>query len=116
PAAYPTDNTIIEIEFVCVDPSGPFKRDLIDVAGVDRSNRLVPHAVSAGDYLFLSEVTPSFAHSETDAATQMMGALQRAGQICEAAGAKLSHTVRQRIAFDDLNWLSTGYEAWCDTV
>lgn len=47
PSSFPTDNTIIEIEFVCIDPATSLRREEIAVRDMDRASDLVPHAMRA---------------------------------------------------------------------
>lgn len=122
PTCFPTDNTIMEVEFVVIDPGSGFTREEIVVPDVPRSHELEPPAMRAGGYLFLSGIAtenpaprPASWPSE-EARAVIADALRKARAICSAAGAGIQNTLRLRLALSDLSWLAQARQEWSGMI
>lgn len=112
PSTFPTDNTIIEVEFVCIDPASGIRREQVVVPGIDLADELAPHATRAGDLLFLSGISTRPEAGRNSPRPALEHALERAEAICAAGGADIGSCVRQRAAYDDLHWLGIANDVW----
>jgi enamine deaminase RidA (YjgF/YER057c/UK114 family) len=54
PSTFPTPYTTMEIEFIAVDPSGPWIKETIPLSCDDQSRFSEPYAVRVGPYVFFS--------------------------------------------------------------
>ncbi len=124
---FPTDNTIIEVELVAVDPEGPYRAEPIVLDDLGPPLGAEPHAVRAGPYLFLSgqlptdgvhplhpkaRPDPGCPFHQSPARLQAAVAIDRVERLCAAAGGSLQTVLRRRLALCDLSWQAVVDEVW----
>lgn len=127
PADFPTENSIMEIEFIAVDPAGPYRVEQIHAPEVPAHFASEPQAVKAGPYLFLSgmlatdyrhgvapegRVDPAFPYHQSAAKRQVAYVLEKVEKICAAAGMGLEHLVRRKAIYSDLSEMGAAEAAW----
>lgn len=108
---------LIEINFVALVNGGKTKKEVINVPSARQPLFHEPHAVRAGEFLFLSglmaadkdglvepaRVRPGSPYTVDTAEEQMRDILEQAKIICSAAGADLSSCVRLLTVFTDFS-------------
>ena len=99
----------------------------ISLADIPAPPGYAPHAVKAGDFLFLStqlpidhdgavpddlRCNPALPYFRQNARRQAEFIFERAAAICQAAGASLANTCKVQAFFDDLVFLPQMLDAW----
>jgi reactive intermediate/imine deaminase len=106
----------IEINFVALLDGGDTKKEIIEATGVRKPLFGEPHAVKAGEFLFLSGLLaadesglvesargrPGYPYGRDAAAAQMHDMMDQAQRICTAAGTDLSRALRLLTVHTDL--------------
>jgi enamine deaminase RidA (YjgF/YER057c/UK114 family) len=109
-------DAIIEIGFMALTDSGQTKKEVIEVKGARKPLFGEPHAVRAGEFLFLSGLMaadedglvasarpdPGFPYNKDTAAAQMHDIMQQAEKICAAAKTELRKGLRLLTVHTDL--------------
>ncbi len=127
PVIFPNDYAIFEIEFIAVDPNGPYRKKVISTPKAPQPTLNEPQAIKAGPYLFLSgqlatdykqgvapeaEVDPKFPFFSSGIKKQVRYILKNAEAICSAAGTSLNQIVRRRAMHFDLNEFGEAETVW----
>ncbi len=127
PADFPTENSVMEIEFIAVDPAGPYRPVVITAPDAPARFAGEPQAVKAGPYLFLSgmlatdyvqgvapeaQINPAFPYHDSAIKRQVSYILEIVEKICAAAGMGLEHLVRRKAIYRDLSDLGPAESAW----
>jgi enamine deaminase RidA (YjgF/YER057c/UK114 family) len=118
---------IIETGVIAVDPSGPFKKEVIRPKGVPSPKAHESAAVKAGPYVFFSGqmatdyksgLAPAargeadFPYHSSQARLEAEYILKNVEAICEAAGTSLSNLVKRRVFHTDLRDTPRAEQAW----
>ena len=117
----------LEIEFIAIDPQGPFQKETIFTKEAPLPLGPVPQAVRAGPYLFFStqlatdyvqgippdaQSDPSFPFHSSNTKRQVEYIYKNVETICRAAGTRPENLVRRRAAHTDLNEMAAAEEVW----
>ena len=121
------DGKRLEIEFIAVDPQGPFQKETIFTKEAPLPLGPVPQAVKAGPYLFFStqlatdyeqgippeaRPDPNFPFNSSSIKRQVEYIYRNVEAICRAAGTRPENLVRRRAAHTDLNEMAAAEEVW----
>ena len=115
-----------EIALVALRKDGETKRQSVIAAGVPEPLGHEPHAVRAGDLLFLSTQIaadrdglcpggrrdPAYPWYGLPARAQMAHILENASRICEAAGTSLENVCRRQAFHTDFRWFAESFDEW----
>lgn len=126
PATFPTRSTI-EIEFVAIDPEGPFRRRSLRPHGLPAPVGREAAAVRAGPYVFLSglmatdeaaglaeaaRVNPAFPYHQSSARLQTALIAERLHETAAELGSSICNVVRRRAMFADLSDIGPADAVW----
>lgn len=126
PMARP-DVMLIEIDLIAVDPSGPFRKEVISTRDAPTPLGPEPQAVRAGPYVYLSSQLatdykhglapearrdPNFPYHSSSIARQVEYVHKNVDAICRAAGSSSLNLVQRRSIHLDLRELPEAEEVW----
>ncbi len=126
-----SEDAIVEIELIAVDPKGPYKKKVIQTDAAPAPIGHESQAVSAGPYVFFSgllatdyqtglapaaRVNPDFPFHASGAKLQAAYVIQTAAAIAAAAGTTLENLVRRRVVHTDLAEMPQAEDAWRDAL
>ena len=121
----------IESEFIAVDPSGPYKKEIINCKGVPEPISPESTAVKAGSFVFLSgqlatdfkhglapeaTVNPSFPYHSNQARLEAEYIISKVSRICEIAGTSIENLVRRRVHFVDMVDIPLTEDLWVNRL
>jgi enamine deaminase RidA (YjgF/YER057c/UK114 family) len=121
----------IEIELIAVDPTGPYKKEVIYTKDAPKSLGHESQAVKAGPYLFLSgqmatdyrhgiapeaQASQDFPFHASAIKKQVNYILKNVELICQAAGTSSKHLVRRRAMHTNLKDLPEAEESWREAL
>lgn len=125
------DEMLIEVELVVVDPSGPYRKEVISVNDAPMPIGHESQATRAGPLLFLSgqlatdykhgiapeaRVDPGFPYHSSSIKRQTQYILKNVETICRAAGTSFKNLVRRRAMHTDLREYREAEEVWSKTL
>lgn len=131
PSRIQTPLRYVEIEFIAVDPKGPYNREQVSTTNAPEPLWHAAQAVKAGPFLFLSEqlatdykhglapearVDPNFPYFSSGIKQQVKYILKNVEAICQAAGTSLENLVFRRAIHSDLSELAQAEEVWVETL
>lgn len=117
----------VEIALQCLASDSKLSRQIISVPELPAVPGHAPHAVKAGQFLFLStqlpvdrdgavpdelRYNPSLPYFRSNARRQTELLLERIGRICEAGGTSLANVCKVQAFLDDLQCLPEVLAAW----
>jgi enamine deaminase RidA (YjgF/YER057c/UK114 family) len=119
----------VEIALTLLSGDSEIKANSIMADGAPKPFSHEPHAVKAGNFLFLSQLMgadetgvlpsgltrhPNFPYYGQPARAQMTRMLEHASAICEAGGTSLENIVRRACFHDDGQWFAESIAEWSD--
>ena len=117
----------VEIEFIAVDPKGPYRKKIIETPEAPRPLGHESQAVMAGPYLFLSgqlatnfkdgmapeaRPNPNFPFHFSPVRLQVDYIYRNVEAICRAAGTSIQNLLKRRVHHLDLKEMAEAEELW----
>jgi len=127
----PKEYGTFEIEFIAIDPRGPYSKEVISTADAPQSIGHEPQAIKVGPYVFLSgqlatdykqgvapeaQVDRNFPYHSSSIKQQVRYILKNVEAICQASGTSLHNIVRRRAMHLDLNELGEAETVWREAL
>ena len=118
----------IEITATAIIPNGRLKKEIVTSSELPNPVLHEPHAVKAGDLLFISgqfaadekglgeaQIDENFPYFGISSKKQMDVILKNTAKICEAAGTSIKNVAKQQWFHTDLKEFYPAYESWANT-
>ena len=127
PLSHGNVSKMLEVEFIAVDPDGPYRKETIFTKDAPTPRGPEPQATKAGPYVFFStqmasdythglapEVRedPDFPFHSSSIKRQVEYIYGNVEAICKAAGTSATNLVKRRAAHLDLNEWTQAEEVW----
>ena len=122
---------LIEVQLIAIDPSGPYRKEVISPPDMAPPVGQQSHAVKAGPFLFFSEqmatdyrhgMAPealpdaAFPYHSSGIKRQVKYIINNVETICRLGGTSIQNLVRRRAIHSDFSELCEAEEVWTETL